>query len=106
MAKHLCGRNLTVATNALNVIHVLAGDRRTRLLALGGMFYGASQTFLGPLTNQVLKELRVDKAYIGTEAFSSVGGFDVPDKDDAAFKRLAMDVSGSNWILPTHSKYN
>ncbi len=106
MAKHLLGRNLTVVTNALNVINVLSNDRGIHLIAIGGMFRSTSQTFLGPLANRVLKELRVDKSYLGTEGFSPQRGFEVPDGDDASFKQLAVDACESGWVLATHSKFN
>lgn len=105
MAKHLINRRVTVVSNALNVQNVLANSRYVRLIAIGGIFRGASQTFLGPMALSAIEDLRFDVAFLGTEGFDEVSGLEVPDADDAAFKRAAIQAARDVWILSTGRKY-
>ncbi len=105
MAKYLIGQDITVATNALNVMNVLSNSRTVHLIAIGGEFRRASQTFLGPAANRMLGEFRFDRAFMGTESFSADRGLEVPDGDDAEYKQLAVHASREVWLVATPEKY-
>ncbi|MCY0899191.1 MAG: DeoR/GlpR family DNA-binding transcription regulator [Firmicutes bacterium] len=79
LAPHLTNRRLTLITNALNVVNVIARSRRVRLMVVGGTFRRESLTFLGPKAISMLRELRYGIAFLETEGFDWDRGFqDMP----------------------------
>ncbi|MCY0899180.1 MAG: DeoR/GlpR family DNA-binding transcription regulator [Firmicutes bacterium] len=104
LAPHLTSRRLTVITNALNVVNVIARSRRVRLMVIGGTFRRESLTFLGPKAVSMLRELRYDIAFLGTEGFDWDRGFEVPDETDAEIKALAARTAGTTIVLAAGSK--
>ncbi len=81
--------NLTVLTNSLRAAHELAG-RGPRLILVGGELRRLSQTMVGPLTRCVLRELHVDKAFMGTIGLSLKEGMTTTDPGEAYTKELVM----------------
>ncbi|MGY3748734.1 DeoR/GlpR family DNA-binding transcription regulator [Vagococcus acidifermentans] len=70
IAKHLTGRkNLTVITNDINIATVLRKNRDIKTIVTGGMVYHDSYMLNGMLTNDALKNIFVDKAFMATPAF-------------------------------------
>jgi len=63
-------QKLTVITNSLPVINVLAGNEDITLISLGGMLRDSELSFIGHITEQALAEVRADKVFLGTRAIS------------------------------------
>ena len=81
--------NLTVVTNSLHAASELSG-RGPRLILIGGELRRLSQTMVGPLTRCVLRELHVDKAFMGTIGLSLKEGMTTTDPGEAYTKELVM----------------
>ena len=64
---------------------------------VGGRVRGLTQAAVGEQTLRVLDMLRVDVAFIGTNALSVRHGLSTPDSDEAAVKR-AM-VKAANYVV-------
>jgi DeoR family transcriptional regulator, fructose operon transcriptional repressor len=95
--------NLTVVTNSLRAAEELAG-RGPRLLVIGGELRRLSQTLVGPLTRLVLKELHLDKAFMGTIGFALNQGLTTTDPSEAFTKELVMRQSRQVIVLADSSK--
>ena len=90
-------RELAVVTNSVPVAARLAGLPSVSLQLLGGRVRGLTQAAVGEQTLRVLDTLRVDIAFIGTNAISVRHGLSTPDSDEAAVKR-AM-VNAANYVV-------
>lgn len=89
-ARLLHGRErMTVVTNSLPVANELTG-RGPRLILIGGEVRAMSRALVGPLTRLVLAELRVDRALMGTYAFSVEDGLTTTDPNEAYTKALVL----------------
>ncbi len=66
-------RNLTVITNSLLVLNVLAATPGNTLTALGGTLRHSKLSFIGPLTRSALSELRACKVVLGIRAIDADG---------------------------------
>jgi len=95
--------NLTAVTNSLYAAHELAG-RGPRLIVIGGELRRLSQTMVGPLTDPVLRELHLDKAFMGTIGFASKEGLTTTDPSEAFTKKLVMDQARQVILLADSSK--
>ena len=106
MAAHLPNSQLTVITNALNVINILARRGSVPRLVIGGEFRAVSQAFLGPSALGALSALRIDLAFVGTEGVTADRGLQVPDSSDAAYKQAVVRAARDVVVLADHSKFD
>jgi DeoR family fructose operon transcriptional repressor len=90
-------RALVVVTNSVPIAARLAARPSVSLQLLGGRVRGLTQAAVGDQTLRVLDTLRVDIAFIGTNAISVRHGLSTPDSDEAAVKR-AM-VRAANYVV-------
>lgn len=80
---------LTVVTNSLPVANELLG-RGPRLILVGGELRERSQAMVGPLTRRLLDDLHVDRALMGTFAFSLEDGMTTTDPGEGYTKELVL----------------
>lgn len=99
-------KRITVVSNALNIVNVLCSSPGIRLICIGGTLRPASQTFLGAKAEALMKQLRVDLAFLGTESFSVSTGLEVPDEGDASFKEVVIRSSRKRVLMATSNKLN
>jgi DeoR family transcriptional regulator, fructose operon transcriptional repressor len=90
-------RELIVVTNSVPIAARLAATPSVSLQLLGGRVRGLTQAAVGEQTLRVLDTLRVDVAFIGTNAVTVRHGLSTPDSDEAAVKR-AM-VKAANYVV-------
>lgn len=90
-------RELVVVTNSVPIAARLAGTPSINLQLLGGRVRGLTQAAVGEQTLRVLDTLRVDIAFIGTNAINVRHGLSTPDTEEAAVKR-AM-VTAANYVV-------
>jgi DeoR/GlpR family transcriptional regulator of sugar metabolism len=95
--------NLTVVTNSLRAAHELAG-RGPRLILIGGELRRLSQTMVGPLTRCILRELHVDKAFMGTIGLTLKEGMTTTDPGEAYTKELVMSQARQVILLADSGK--
>lgn len=94
---------LTVVTNSLPAAMELAG-RGPRLIVIGGEFRATSQALVGPLTHLLLDALHVDRALVGTFAFSLEEGLTTTDPAEAYTKELVLGRSREVILLADSRK--
>ena len=98
-------RDLVVVTNAVPAAARLAGVPGVRLQLLGGRVRGATQAAVGDETVRSLGELRVDVAFLGTNALTPEHGLTTPDPDEAAVKRAMVRCAHRTAVLCDSSKF-
>jgi DeoR family fructose operon transcriptional repressor len=90
-------RELVVVTNSVPIAARLAAFPSVSLQLLGGRVRGITQAAVGEQALRVLDSMRVDIAFIGTNAISARHGLSTPDSEEAAVKR-AM-VRCANYVV-------
>lgn len=71
VARNLVGKqNITIITNAMPIINLLSKEEGISLIATGGFLRSSELSFIGHLTEQVLRELRPQKVIMGIRAVS------------------------------------
>jgi DeoR/GlpR family transcriptional regulator of sugar metabolism len=107
MAPHLAGiEPLTVVTNALNVALEISTKTNARVILLGGNFSRESSSTLGSLAENTLRELLVQKAFLGTQAFDLEHGFTDTTLEIAQIKRAMIKAARRTILLTDASKLN
>jgi DeoR family transcriptional regulator, aga operon transcriptional repressor len=104
VAQHLFQRKLTVITNSLPVINLMAGKENITLIALGGMLRDSELSFIGHITEQALAELRPDKVIIGTRAISLDQGLTNDYLPETLTDRAILSAGRQTIIVADHTK--
>lgn len=96
---------LTVVTNFLAVVRLLAGEPGIDLIALGGAYYAAYDAFLGMRTNEAIGSLRADVLFMSTTAVTH-GHCYHQSQETVAVKRALMESADRRILLIDHSKFD
>jgi len=94
---------LTVVTNFLETIKLLAGRSDIRLLALGGEYYPTHDSFLGVPCIEAVEALRVDLLFASTSAVA--GGYAYHQEQEIVLvKRAMMRAAQRPVLMVDHTK--
>ena len=98
--------NLTVFTNSIPVVNTMFSKPRVPCYLVGGRTRPVSQSTVGKWALAELSELRVDVAFVGTNAVSFTRGLSAPDSDEAAIKASMLNHAQKVILLADHSKFD
>ncbi|WP_052863314.1 DeoR/GlpR family DNA-binding transcription regulator [Streptomyces niger] len=105
LAQHLTERGpLTVISNFLPVIKLLAGEPGISLLALGGAYYPAYDAFLGPHTAEAVRSFRADVLFLSTTAVTGDTCYH-QSQETVQVKRALMERAARRVLLVDHTKF-
>jgi DeoR/GlpR family transcriptional regulator of sugar metabolism len=94
---------LTVVTNFLEAINLLADQRGIRLMALGGDYDRLHSSFLGVSCVEAVEQLRVDVCFASTSGV--YGGYAYHQEQHiVSVKRAMLDAAARNVLLVDHTK--
>lgn len=99
------GTSLMAVTNALPIALALTANPQLTVHLLGGRIRHATMATVDAWALRDLKELRVDVAFLGTNAFSLDHGLSTPDAAEAAVKRAMIDAARLTVLLADHTKF-
>jgi DeoR family transcriptional regulator of aga operon len=99
-------KNLTVITNSLPVLNMLAGIKEITVISLGGMLRDSELSFIGHITEQALADLRADKVIIGARAVSLEHGLTNDYLPETLTDRAILRVGREAILVADHSKIN
>ncbi|MCM3717783.1 DeoR/GlpR family DNA-binding transcription regulator [Fictibacillus phosphorivorans] len=105
MARHLHDiKQLTVITNALNVIEECSKNESASIFMLGGELRRNSKSMIGPQTQMEIQKYNADYVFLGASGISLRQGFTSLDLYEAQIKQ-AMAAAGKKIVLMAdHSK--
>jgi DeoR family transcriptional regulator of aga operon len=99
-------RDLTVITNSLPVLNMLAGRPQITVIALGGMLRESELSLIGHIAELGLGELRVDKVFMGTRGASLEHGLTNDYLEETLTDRLILKIGRQVIIVADHTKAN
>ena len=99
-------KNLTVITNSLPVLNMLAGIKEITVISLGGMLRESELSFIGHITEQTLAEIRVDKVVMGTRGVSLEHGLTNDYLQETLTDRAILKIGREVLIVADQTKVN
>jgi DeoR family transcriptional regulator of aga operon len=98
-------RHITVITNALNIAADLA---RTdfEIILIGGSLRKNSQSVVGPLAEDLLKEMHADIVFLGVDGFDINVGLTTPNVLEARVNRAMVKAASKVVAVCDSSKFN
>ncbi len=107
MTPHLIGiAPLTVVTNALNVALTIGSASEAQVILLGGMLSREASSTVGPLAEQTLADLSVNKVFLGTQALDLQDGLTDTTLEIAQVKRAMIKAAKQVILLADSAKWN
>lgn len=99
-------KNLTVITNAVNIINILTGKPNITLIVPGGALRQNSMSLVGPVAEKSLKNFFVDKAFISTDGFDTRHGIFTPNIEEASLNAIMIEIAREVILVVDSSKFN
>ena len=106
IAKRITAKSITVITNSIDIALEVSNKDNIELIVAGGSLRHTTRAMVGPLTENVLKNFRVDKAFIGVNGISIKDGFTTPNFLEAQIKKTIIQVAKKGIIVADKSKFN
>lgn len=107
MAKNIGNvKNMTVITNALNIINILSNNLDINLIVPGGFMRKNSFSLVGPMAEKSLRNFNVDKLFLGVDGFDTRHGIFTPNIEEAHLNMVMIDISNEVILLSDSSKFN
>ncbi len=105
VARHLRDLpGLTVITNSLPVINLLAEAPNVSLIALGGLLRPQELSFIGPVTERALADVRAEKVIIGIRGISLEHGLTNDHLPEVLADRAILRVGRQVIVVADHTK--
>ena len=98
-------QNLTIITNSLPVINLLADISQLTIVCIGGLLRPSEFSFIGHIAEQVLSEVRADKAFIGVRAINSKEGLTNDYLPETLTDRAILKIGRENIVVADHTKF-
>lgn len=106
IAAQLGGKeSVTVVTNGLNVMNELSRFEHLNLLMLGGKLRMKNMSFFGVQAEQSLKNLHVDKLFLGVDGFHMQRGVTTHFEPEALLNRLMCKAASEIVVVGDSSKF-
>ena len=105
-AKHLTQDRLTVMSNCLPTLSILASRRNINLMGTGGTFYWDNQCFIGPIAVNAIKSINANIALMGVSGLSLKNGMTNRKLEEADVKRAMIEAAVKRILLMDSSKMN
>jgi DeoR/GlpR family transcriptional regulator of sugar metabolism len=106
VARHLGDRTgLTVVTNALTIATELASAGGVTVVVTGGMMRPEELSLVGHITEQSLREVRVDKVILGMPAISLEAGMTNDYLPEVMTDRAIIEMAPELIVVADHTKF-
>lgn len=98
-------RNLTVITNAFNIAAEFGDCPGIEVIVTGGTVKGNTLALVGPLTEQTLAGVNVDRVFLAANGIDLDRGITTPTQAEAAVKRKMIDCARQVILVADHTKF-
>jgi DeoR/GlpR family transcriptional regulator of sugar metabolism len=98
-------KNLTFINTALTVATELATAPHVTVVVTGGMMRASELSLVGHITEQALREVRVDKVIIGMRAISLEAGMTNDYLPEVMTDRTIIEMAPELIVVADHTKF-
>jgi DeoR/GlpR family transcriptional regulator of sugar metabolism len=106
LARELSGRTkLRVMTNGFEVARELAQNTSNTVILIGGVVNNDSSSVTGLLSEQIIADMHIEKAFFSCSGFSIDRGMTEVHFEEAQLKRKAIESSNQVYALIDSSKF-
>lgn len=93
-----------IITNSISIFNRFQHDNRFDLVLIGGRLRERTGTFVGYLANNWIKDIKVQKAFIGTNGIK-FDNITTADEEEMAIQKIILSNSQETYIVADHTKF-
>lgn len=105
ISKFIEAKNLTIITNSIVLSNELSNRDDIQLINTGGIIRSNTKAQIGPITEKVIRQFRVNKTFLGANGISLNAGITTPTIEEATIKQSMIDVADKVYLLADESKF-
>lgn len=98
-------QDLTVITNALDIANQLISKPNINVIIPGGYLRKNSISLVGPMAEKSLRNLNVDKVFLGVDGLDTRHGLYTPNVEEARLNEVMIEISREVILLVDSSKF-
>ena len=98
-------QNIAVLSHSLPIHNILSANDKLQLIAMPGFYRSSPHGFFGDLTCRMIKNFRIDIAFLGICSIDA-SGIMSPDFDDQAVKLALLERANKKVVVFDHTKIN
>lgn len=106
IVKYIKARDVRIVTSNILVLNELDNPNISSCIIIGGDVNKNLDSISGPLSDNTLKNLYFDRAFLGASGFGNEMGVNTPDIREASKKTIVNTNSKKCYVLADSSKYN
>jgi DeoR/GlpR family transcriptional regulator of sugar metabolism len=97
-------RNITVITNAINIVMLLGSNPAINVILTGGEFKPPTLSLTGQKAADFFNGLHVDKLFLATAGISLKSGLTYPSLSDIAVKKAMIEAADKVYLVADSTK--
>ena len=97
-------RNITIITNAINIVMLLGSNPAINVILTGGEFKPPTLSLTGQKAADFFNGLHVDKLFLATAGISLKSGLTYPSLSDIAVKKAMIEAADKVYLVADSSK--
>ncbi|URZ18283.1 DeoR/GlpR family DNA-binding transcription regulator [Clostridium felsineum] len=107
IAKNIEAEDITVITNSIDIASELLNrkEKNIELIVAGGILRANTRAMVGKLCEDILKNFRVDKVFIGANGITPIEGITTPNFTEAQTKKAMIDSANKVIVVADSSKF-
>lgn len=105
LARRLPDIPLTIITNSLFVCMAIEDRKHAKIICSGGALSQNSMSFVGAVTQEVLRRYHASKCFLSSRAFDVQRGVSDISDEQAQVRRVMLEVSDHHTLLIDSSKW-
>lgn len=98
-------KRLSIVTSSPMAVNILGECKSCNVILVGGEYNYIHGTVEGYIANQMIKDIRADKCFIGINGIEESFGYSTPRPVDAELKSLMIKSARNSFILADHTKF-
>lgn len=98
-------KSVTIYTTNMSILEHNFTDMKAKIIMIGGEYNPVTSSLTGPITEEVIRNLYFDKAFIGVNGVDINNGVTTPNLTEALKKRLIKSHSKKTYLLCDSSKF-
>lgn len=98
-------KNLTVVTNALNIVANLSDFESIEIVIPGGYLRKKSLSLIGPIAEKGINNFYADKLFLAVDGIDAEYGITTPNMEEAHLNRLMIERSKEIFVVTDSSKF-
>ena len=100
------GSPVNVITNAFNIANQLLDRANINIIIPGGILCKNSYSLVGPIAEKSLRNLYVDKVFLGVDGFDVAHGAYTPNIDEASLNQVMIEIAKEVILVMDSSKFS